>query len=147
MRFIALCGLVAGFAAVLPAVAAEGPTNTSCAAIAFRPVAPSDTDGEQTAAYYKSHLGRIEIRTVVQGGKSERYFVMLNGEPLKPVARVPDAVVACAKAKRLTAPANPENACLGDRLMVLIAHTPEQRYLLLYAHHGNNWHFCSAGRS
>jgi hypothetical protein len=126
--------------------AADAPSGASCATIAFRPIAPGLADGDQTAGYYKSRIGRIEVTARVRGGKAQRYFVLLDGR-LPPAVRekLPATIVACTKAKRLSPPENPDTNCLGDRLVVLIAHTPEQRYLLLYTHRANGWHFCSVG--
>lgn len=140
------------FAAILlvalpPAVQAAGNDATSCAAIAFRPVTPGQKDGEQEAGFYKSHLGRIQLQARVKGGVAENYSMALDGKKLDPIAAVPDWITACAKAKRLTPPAAADVACTGDRLVVLLAHTEEHRYILLYAHRGTAWHFCSAGTS
>jgi hypothetical protein len=52
---------------------------------------------------------------------------------------------ACAKAKHLAAPAKAPEHCVGEKLRVLIDHSGEHRYMLLYALHGREWHFCSAG--
>jgi len=132
----------------LPTGAAERLSSRSCAAIAFHPIAAGTADGEQEAGYYKSRLGRIEVRASVTGGAARRYYVSLDGALLALVrGPLPPLVTACAKAKRLSAPLEPDRSCLGDRLVVLIADTDEHHYLLLYARRGRAWHFCSAGRA
>jgi len=131
-----------------PAGAAERLSSRSCAAIAFHPIATGTADGEQEAGYYKSRLGRIEVRASVKSGAARRYYVSLDGVVLAPIrGALPRLVAACAKAKRLTAPLEPDYSCLGNRLVVLIADSEEHHYLLLYARHGRAWHFCSAGRA
>lgn len=137
---------VLGFARLAPA--AESLSSQNCAAIAFHPVAPGTADGQQEAGYYKSRLGRIEVRASVKGGTVTRYYVSLDGAVLAPLrAGPPPLVAACAKAKGLTPPLHPDGTCVGDRLVVLIADTEGHHYLLLYARHGHAWHFCSAGRA
>lgn len=141
---------VVALSALLPwtrgAGAADTPSNASCAAIAFRPVGAGAADGEQTAGYYKMRLGRIEVMADVRGGEARRYYVALNGNPPPAIReQLPPAIVACAKAKRLSPPESPDANCVGDRLVVLIAHTSERRYLLLYTHSSGAWRFCSAG--
>lgn len=137
---------VLGFARLAPA--AELLSSQNCAAIAFHPVAPGTNDGQQEAGYYKSRLGRIEVRASVKGGTVTRYYVSLDGAVLAPLrAALPPLVAACAKAKGLTPPLHPDGSCVGDRLVVLIADTEGHHYLLLYARHGHAWHFCSAGRA
>lgn len=121
----------------------------ACAAIAFRPVPSGLTDGEQDAGLYRSRFGRIEVKAMVKDGTAERYFVEMNDKPLTPVsvAHLPRSVANCATIKRLSAPRRPEPRCLGDRFTVLIAHSGDKRYMLLYGHHSGAWHFCSAGTS
>lgn len=144
--FVLIAALTAiGFAA--PARSAERLSSQNCAAIAFHPVAPGVGDGEQEAGYYKSRLGRIEVRTSVRNGTASRYYVSLDGAVLGPVhSALPPLVAACAKAKRLSPPLHPDSNCVGDRLVVLIADAEGHHYLLLYARRGRAWHFCSAGR-
>jgi len=117
-----------------------------CAALTFRPVPPGLTDGEQDAGLYKSRFGMIALKAEVRGGAPRNYFVEVNGKPPGAVAGpLPDSVGRCAKAKRLGTPADPPKACLGDRFAVLVDHTGDQRYVLLYAHDRGEWRFCSAG--
>ena len=118
----------------------------ACAAITFRPVPSGLSDGEQNAGLYKSRFGRIEVMATVKNGEALDYFVDVNGKrPAAISGALPESVAACAKAKRLGAAANPPEHCLGDKLAVLIDHTSAQRYVLLYAHRGSEWHFCSVG--
>lgn len=131
-----------------PARAAERLSSRVCAAIAFHPLPSGRADGEHEAGYYKSRLGRIDVRAFVRNGAPQYYYVALDGAPLVQVhGPLPPLVVACAKAKRLTAPVRPDRSCLGDRLVVLIADADEHHYLLLYARHGRVWRFCSAGHT
>ena len=132
----------------LSAGAAERLSSRSCAAIAFHPIGPGRADGEHEAGYYKSRLGRIEVRASVKNGAAWRYYVSLDGAVLAPIrGSLPPIVAACARAKRLSAPVQPDRSCLGDRLVVLIADAEEHHYLLLYARHGHAWRFCGAGRT
>jgi hypothetical protein len=148
-RFALVLVVVLGTAAFWPpAGAAERLSSRNCAAIAFHPIAAGTANGEQVAGYYKSRLGRIEVRASVAGGTARRYYVSLDGALLARVrGPLPPLVAACAKAKRLTAPLEPDHSCLGDRLVVLIADTDKHHYLLLYARRGRAWRFCSAGRA
>jgi hypothetical protein len=118
----------------------------ACAAITFRPVPSGLSDGEQNAGLYKSRFGRIEVMATVKSGEAVDYFVNVNGKrPDALSGKLPESIGACAKAKRLGPIGNPPDHCLGDKLAVLIDHTGTQRYVLLYAHRGSEWHFCSAG--
>jgi hypothetical protein len=129
-----------------PASAAVDKTPPACASIAFHPVPAGLTDGQQDAGLYKSRFGRIEVKTNVKGGEAQGYFVEINGKPLAPVSgALPAAVVACAKVKGLTAPNRPLQPCVGDRLVVLIGHNADDRYILLYGRSGGAPRFCSAG--
>ena len=143
---LVVAGAAIGFARLAPA--AERLSSENCAAIAFHPVAPGSADGQQEAGYYKSRLGRIEVRATVKGGTATRYYVSLDGAVLASLrAALPPLVAACAKAKGLTPPLHADASCIGDRLVVLIADVDGHHYLLLYARHGHAWHFCSAGRT
>lgn len=129
-----------------PALAAKQPPN--CAAIAFKPILSRSGDGQQDAGLYKSRFGRIEVKAMVKDGVAQRYFVEINGAPLAPVrGALPESLAACAKAKRLAAPAPSNAECVGDQLTVLIDHSGDTRYVLLYVHHAGAWRFCSAGIS
>jgi hypothetical protein len=126
------------------AVSATQPPN--CAAIAFRPILSRSGDGQQDAGLYKSRFGRIELKAQVKDGVTTKYFVEINGKALNAIAgELPDSIAACAKAKRLSAPTNPDASCTGDQLTVMVDHTSDQRYVLLYVHRAGAWHFCSAG--
>ena len=136
----ALC-LPGAFA--LGAAAKEPP---ACAALTFRPVPSGSSDGEQNAGLYKSRFGRIEVVASVKNGEAQTYYVSVNGKPPAAISgAVPKGVADCAKAKRLGVIGTPPEQCLGDRLAVLIDHSGDRRYVLLYAHRGSEWQFCSAG--
>jgi hypothetical protein len=144
-----LGGIVA--AAALSIASLQGETASAsqppnCAAIAFRPMLSRSGDGRQDAGLYKSRFGRIEVKAMVKEGQPQNYFVEINGKALNPApAPLPDALGDCAKAKRLSAPATPEAQCIGDQVTVLIDHSGDERYVLLYVHRAGTWRFCSAG--
>lgn len=118
----------------------------ACASIAFHPVPAGLTDGQQDAGLYKSRFGRIEVKTNVKGGEAQGYFVEINGKPLGRVpGTLPASVVGCAKLKGLSAPSHPFQPCVGDRLVVLIGHNADDRYILLYGRSAGVSRFCSAG--
>lgn len=126
------------------AAPANQPPN--CAAIAFRPILSRSGDGQQDAGLYKSRFGRIEVKAQVKDGVTQKYFVEINGKELGPVTgALPDSLAACASAKRLSAPGTPEPDCTGDQVTVLIDHSGDQRYVLLYVHRAGTWRFCSIG--
>ena len=143
VTILALCGAVLALPGTAAAAGKEPP---ACAAITFRPVPSGLTDGEQNAGLYKSRFGRIEVMASVKNGEPVDYYVDVNGKPpAKLSGALPESAGACAKAKRLGPVGNAPEHCLGDKLAVLIEHTGEQRYVLLYAHRAGGWHFCSAG--
>ena len=145
---VVLGGLVAAAALLTFALSGEAaPTQPpNCAAIAFRPMISRSGDGQQDAGLYKSRFGRIEVKATVKDGQTQGYYVEINGKPLQAVkGALPDAIATCAKAKRLTVPGTPETQCIGDQVTVLIDHTGDDRYVLLYVHRAGTWHFCSAG--
>ena len=118
----------------------------ACSALTFRPVPSGQSDGEQNAGIYPSRFGRIEVMATVKNGEAVDYYVEVSGKrPTAVSGALPESVSTCAKAKRLGAASNPPEHCIGDKLAVLIDHTDKERYVLLYAHHGSEWHFCSAG--
>jgi hypothetical protein len=126
------------------AVSAKEPPN--CAAIAFRPVLSRTDNGLQDAGLYKSRFGRIELKAEVKNGVAERYFVQINGKALAAApSPFPPTLTTCAQAKRLALPITPEPVCTGDQLTVLIDHSSDVRYVLLYVHRAGVWRFCSAG--
>ncbi len=148
LRFALFAALAAASLAlsVPPDARADSSDPAGCAALAFRAVGPGLADGEQDAGFYKSHLGKIEVLALIKSGAAQNYFVQMNGKAMAPVpGDLPDGIISCAKAKRLAPPSNPDSVCTGDRLVVLIGHDSERHYVLLYAHRGNVWHFCSAG--
>lgn len=139
----AIC--LASSALAVPAVAAEK-ASSGCASIAFHPVPAGLTDGEQEAGHYKSVFGRIEVKVLVKGGVAQSYFVEVNGKPLDRISGpLPPSVAVCAKLKGLAAPGRPLQPCLADRLVVLIGHSAERRYIVLYGRTGGASRFCSAG--
>ena len=148
---LVVAAILAGGAALLasspsPALAAKQPPN--CAAIAFKPILSRSGDGQQDAGLYKSRFGRIEVKAAVKDGAVQRYFVEINGKPLDPIrGALPESLAACAKAKRLSPPTPSNSQCVGDQLTVLIDHSGDTRYVLLYVHHAGSWHYCSAGIS
>jgi len=118
----------------------------ACAAITFRSVPSGLADGEQNAGRYKSHFVRVDVMATVKHGEAQTYYVEVNGKPPPALTGPPPkSVETCAKAKRLGAIGTPPERCTGDRLAVLVDHIADKRYVLLYAHHGGEWHFCSAG--
>lgn len=139
-----IVGLVVALSGGVASAAGKHPP--ACAALTFRPVPTGLSDGEQNAGLYKSRFGRIEVMATVKNGAAQNYFVEVNGKPPAAVTgKPPKSVETCAKIKRLGPVGNPPANCLGDKLAVLIDHTGEQRYVALYAHRGNEWHFCSIG--
>jgi hypothetical protein len=139
-------GVVLLGSASIPAAAATRPPN--CAAIAFKPMLARSGDGQQDAGLYKSRFGRIEVKAMVKDGVAQKYFVEINGKPLTPVpGPLPESLAACAKAKRLSPPTPSNIDCIGDQVTVLIDHSGDTRYVLLYVHHSGSWRFCSAGIS
>jgi len=138
---LALFGGIAATAAL--ATPKEPP---ACAAITFRPVPSGLSDGEQNAGLYKSRFGRIEVMATVKNGEPVEYYVDVNGKPpAKVEGSLPGSIGSCAKAKRLGPVSTPPEHCLGDKFAVLIDHTTDKRYVVLYAHRSGEWHFCSAG--
>jgi hypothetical protein len=126
--------------------AAQASQPPNCAAIAFRPILSRSGDGEQDAGLYKSRFGRIEVKAQVKDGVTQKYYVEINGKELGSVAGAPpESLAACASAKRLSAPGVPDPECTGDQVTVLIDHSGEQRYVLLYVHRAGSWRFCSIG--
>ena len=143
---VLVAGAVVAGAAASAIAGAAGKEPPACAALTFRPVPSGSTDGDQNAGLYKSRFGRIEVIASVKGGEAQTYRVEVNGKPPAAISgALPKTIVDCAKAKRLGAIGTPPERCLGDRLAVLIDHTGDRRYVLLYAHRGSDWHFCSAG--
>lgn len=124
--------------------AAKGPP--ACSAIHFRSLAASTGDGVQTAGLYRSRfIGLLEVKADVKGGQPGSYFVTVNNNQPGAAGNLPKSVAACAASKHLPAPGAAAGTCTGDRLMVLIDHSGDKRYVLLYARQGANWQFCSAG--
>jgi len=146
-KILIAAAILLGLMAAQQAAAADKKEPPSCSAITFRPVPSGMTDGVTDAGLYKSRFGRIEVKTTVKDGTAQDYFVEINGKPLDKVAAkdLPKDIEACAKLKRMSAPAASADACTGDRFTVLITHNGEKRFFLLYGHAGGNWKFCRAG--
>jgi hypothetical protein len=152
-RSIGVGAMVFGFglgvaALALPgsAVAADkGPP--SCAKIFFRPLPPGQNDGEQEAGIYTSRFSHIELKAAVKSGEAQDYYLTAHNKKLNALSgAVPASVAACAKEKKLPAPAKAAAAsCTGDRFAALIAHAGKDKVALLYALHGRDWQSCSAG--
>lgn len=139
-----IAGVLVGLSGGVASAAGKHPP--ACAALTFRPVPTGLSDGEQNAGLYRSRFGRIEVMATVKSGEPVDYFVEVNDKPPAKISgALPASVSACAKAKRLGDVGNPPEHCLGDKLAVLIEHSGERRYVLLYAHRAGEWHFCSAG--
>ena len=144
IRF-AFCA-AAGLALLVPAAGwSQTKEPPSCAAISFRPLPDDVGDGEQDAGLYKSRFGRIFVKGMVKGGKVETYFVTINSAKPAAAGNLPASVASSAATKKLPAPGKPADVCLGDRLQVLIDHSSDKRYVLLYARSGGKWQLCSAG--
>lgn len=143
----AFCATVclASLAPAMAAGAADKP-NFGCASIAFHPVPAALSDGEQEAGHYKAVFGRIDVKALMKGGVAQNYFVEVNGKPLNAISGpLPPSVAACARLKGLSASGKPLQPCIADRLVVLIGHSADRRYILLYGRPGGAPRFCSAG--
>jgi hypothetical protein len=141
---VAVCA--AAVTAMLPAPAwSQAKQPPTCAAITFRPLPDDVGDGDQDAGLYKSRFGRIIVKGAVKGGKVETYFVTVNNTKVAAAGTLPASVASCAASKKLPAPGKPADVCLGDRLQVLIDHSSDKRYVLLYARNRGGWQLCSAG--
>jgi hypothetical protein len=143
---LATAAFAVGLAALLPAPAwSQDKKPPSCAAITFRPLPDDVGDGEQDAGLYRSRFGRIIVKGAVKGSRVETYFVTVNNAKPASAGNLPPGVAACAAAKKLPAPGKPADVCLGDRLQVLIDHSSDKRYILLYARNRGGWQLCSVG--
>jgi hypothetical protein len=132
-----------------PAQAASkmpGKAAPTCSAISFRPLPTGTPDGEQQAGMYKSRHGRLELRAEVKQGNPVDYFVTSAGKRVAAApSSLPEAAVSCAAAKKMPKPENSASSCAGQRFTVVVAHSGDQRFAMLYGQDGGNWHFCSAG--
>ncbi len=145
VRLMIAASIVLGLSGAL-ALGAGAKEPPACAALTFRPVPSGLSDGEVNAGLYKSRFGRIVVIASVKNGEAQTYYVEVNGKPPAAISgAVPKSVGDCAKAKRLGAVGTPPEHCLGDKLAVLVDHSGDRRYVLLYAHRGSDWQFCSAG--
>jgi len=131
-----------GWAAAKPAAGKPAP---SCAALAFRPVPPGLSDGEQTAGMYRSRFARLELRASVQNGAPANYYIVAGGTRLAAAQGLPEAAANCASLKKMPLPQAATDSCTGDHFMMVVAHTGDKRYAMLYAASGRNWRFCNAG--
>jgi len=128
--------------------AAAAKAAPSCGALAFRALAGTNTDGEQTAGTYKSRLARLELKASVQGGAPTNYYLVANGRPMSAAAKsVPEAAASCAAAKKMPPAQAAASACAGDRFTLVVARAGNDRYGLLYGHDASAgaWKFCTAG--
>src|SRR5512142_3233296 len=132
------------FAACLPAVAAEkGPP--ACAKILFRPLPSGQNDGEQEAGIYTSRFSHLELKGMVKSGEAEDYYLTARNKKLSSLTTVPAAAANCARDKKMPAPSKAAATCTGQRLAAIIAHSGKDKVALLYALHGKDWQYCSAG--
>jgi len=155
MRYVVISALAFSLAAAATAPASaqtkaaaakDSKQPPSCASIAFRPVPQGSPDGEEEAGMYKSRFGRVNVMASVKSGLAQNYYVTVNGQKLASATNLPASVNSCAQQKKLPAPTSaPAAACSGDRLQVLIDHTADKRYVLLYARAASKWTLCSAG--
>lgn len=139
--------LLAVLSAGLPTSAwAADKKPPTCAAISFRPLAGDPTDGEMEAGLYKSRFGKIEIRTMVKGGRPGDYYMLVNGRP--PAAlngEIPKSAYACLNAKHVkTPPQSQAPTCTGSRFRVVIDSTGKDKLLMLFGLHGGDWKLCKA---
>lgn len=131
-----------------PSAWSAGKEPPACAAINFRPLAAGMGDGVQTAGLYRSRfIGLLEVKAEVKGGQAGNYFVTINNNKPTAASNLPKSVADCAAKKHLPAPGTPATTCTGERLTVLIDHSGDKRYVLLYARQGTTWQMCSAGAS
>src|SRR4051812_5535951 len=137
--------VLAGVAAGPQPASSQTKDPPSCSAISFRPLPDDVGDGEQDAGLYKSRFGRIVVKASVKGGKTQTYFVTVNNQKPTMTGGLPAGVATCAASKKLPAPGKPADVCLGERFQVLIDHSSDKRYVLLYARNSGKWQLCSAG--
>ena len=118
----------------------------ACAAIVFRPLPSGMTDGEQQAGLYKSRHARLALHAQVKQGEPVDYFVVAGGKRLATApASLPETAASCAAAKKMPAPGAAATSCTGQRFMVVVAHTGNERLAMLYGLDGTTWRFCTAG--
>jgi hypothetical protein len=148
MKIAIIFGLAAVMWGNIGWAAGAKPTKPAptCAALAFRALPGSSTDGEQTAGLYKSRLARLELRATVQNGAPGNYYLVANGNKLAAAkTSLPPAAESCATAKKMPKPQAASASCTGERFEVVIAHAGTQRYALLYAAENATWKYCGAG--
>ncbi len=137
---------VAATAVALPSPSwSQGKQPPSCAAITFRPIAPGMPDGQQDAGLYRSRFGLIEVKGMVKGGLATSYFVMFNNKKLDDAANPPASVASCASSKHLPAPGKAADSCTPDKFQLIVNHTGDKRYFVLYGRQSGKWQVCSSG--
>jgi len=124
---------------------AEGKSAPACAALAFRPLPASPSDGEQTAGSYKSRFARLELRATVQNGQANNYYLVASGSRIAAAPQIAQAASDCAGSKKMPRPGPAKDSCTGERFTAVLAHVGEKRVALLYALNGGSWTFCSGG--
>ena len=124
---------------------AQAKQPPSCAAITFRPIPPGMSDGQQDAGLYRSRFGLIEVKGMVKGGLATSYFVMFNNKKLDDASNPPASVASCASAKHLPAPGKAADTCTPDKFQLIVNHTGDKRYFVLYGRQSGKWQVCSSG--
>jgi hypothetical protein len=132
-----------GFTGPVAAAAEKGPP--ACAKILFRPLPSGQNDGEQEAGIYTSRYSHLELKGMVKSGEAQDYYLTARNKKLSPLTAVPAAAANCAKDKKMPAPSKAAASCTGQRLAAVIAHSGKDKVALLYALHGKDWQYCSAG--
>jgi hypothetical protein len=149
IRLAVSVGLALGFVALTSVAAAKAPAGKgppACAALTFHAVPSGTTDGEQQAGMYRSRYGSLAVRASVKQGEPVDYYVVAGGKRLAATtASLPEAAVNCAAAKKMPKPETPASSCTGQRFTVVVAHSGNDRFALLYALDGGSWRFCNAG--
>jgi hypothetical protein len=123
------------------------PTNPNCLAITFKPVPSGLSDGEQVSGLYKSNVGRVVVKAQVRNGAPQDYFVEVGDKRPTPSSEaMREGVAACLAEKHLASPGPQSEPCNGDRFAVIIEQSALPRYVLLYRHQTDGWHYCGGGR-
>jgi hypothetical protein len=127
------------------AAAEKGPP--ACAKIIFRALPSGQNDGEQEAGIYSSRFTHLEVKATVKSGEAQDYYVTSHNKKLGALSgAIPAAAANCAKEKKLPAPTNAASSCTGQHFATVIAHSGNDKIVLLYSQHDRDWQFCSAGK-
>jgi len=146
LPFTAAALAATSFALMLPTPSwSQGKQPPSCAAISFRPIPAGMPDGQQDAGLYRSRFGLVEVKGMVKGGQAGDYFVTMNNKKLDAAASLPGSVASCATAKHLPAPGKAAESCTPDKLSLLIDHSGDKRYFVLYGRQSGSWRVCASG--